>query len=1102
MVLFTELFVDNKDNIEFVKKNLSSQFIKKVVVFVDDYTESLIFHSKIIKIKKRFRDPSQIFEFAKSFVNSDICVISNSYLSELPIQFLGLDFNSKVYHFDNQHYVFKTGQVEKFRNIVNLDSNQKLFSSKNQTQNFINTDISDKMDVIIISVDYNDYLSITLKNNLRFVQNIHVVTSSKDLDCQQICSDYGVDCIITDTFYESNSPFNKGKAINYAISKLKNPSWILILDADILLNGPINVNSLEFNTLYSCKRMIVENYEQYLNLENQEFIEENGIGYGYFQLFNFSSKYIDRKMVYPEVSRNASKSDVIFKKRFKTIKDMNFKVHHLGGTRINWNGRKSEIFEIKENIKKINSNFTIATTYFNPFNDINVKNNFLKFINQFEFCKENLVVGFVDYDNINFDIDVKKIVIPGDIDNIIWYKEILLNKILDVCQTDYFIWVDADVIFDKYEWLYDIDKYMFDKDFCQLFSEVIYLNEHQETDMIRPSFISKIKEGVKFDSALKNGLTPGLAWMGHTKILKKFGFFEKMKVGGGDTVFANAILKSDSDFIKSIFTINKSTYNEIIGWSTSVGKMRVGFYDQRVHHLWHGKMSKRKYSERNSLLSDNSSKDQIKNYFKERVSQNYNPLVSVIIVNYNCDEYIEKSVESVLNQSYQNFELLIVDNNSNDDSIQRISKYLSDRRVSIYKIEKNVGPYWAKNSAIQKCNGDLITMLDSDDFDHPNKLESQVLEFAKNKDILVVSCSYQRIGEKPSFGWPSMMFSRTVYEQIGFYDSVMFGGDSEFFDRFLKFYGKNKAKHLPIVLQSGVRRENSLTTIVPERSKIREKYINRYKKWHDDAKKLFIEYPPTQRKFSIPERMMIKDKINLYNIHKLNSDSDLIPIIMCTWRRLDGFRQIVHQLNSQNFKKFKLFVWNNNIELSMQFENELKEADFQYEIHHSEKNIGGFGRFYYASKIRRKPGFIDFCIFIDDDQTFGDNLVETLFSEKRPYTISSQWGWRFNGTNYYTNRVNVDPGGEIHYAGTGGMISDMRVFEDDYLFNCPEEFWFVEDLWLSYYATHVHGYKLLKSSAKMKNGDDDHSLYKIVKDLKTPMLNYLIEKNNWNIFIH
>lgn len=358
MVLFTELFVDNKDNIEFVKKNLSSQFIKKVVVFVDDYTESLIFHSKIIKIKKRFRDSSQIFEFAKSFVNSDICVISNSYLSELPIQFLGLDFNSKVYHFDNQHYVFKTGQVEKFRNIVNLDSNQKLFSSKNQTQNFINTDISDKMDVIIISVDYNDYLSITLKNNLRFVQNIHVVTSSKDLDCQQICSDYGVDCIITDTFYESNSPFNKGKAINYAISKLKNPSWILILDADIVLKNSIDVSNLNYNVLYSCKRIIVETHDQYLNLNNQELVEEPGIGFGYFQLFNFSSRYLNKKMIYPELSRNASKSDVIFKRQFKSIEDLKSKVYHLGETRLNWNGRKSEVFVKEEDSKfDINSYF-------------------------------------------------------------------------------------------------------------------------------------------------------------------------------------------------------------------------------------------------------------------------------------------------------------------------------------------------------------------------------------------------------------------------------------------------------------------------------------------------------------------------------------------------------------------------------------------------------------------------------------------------------------------------------------------------------------------------------------------------------------------------
>lgn len=229
------------------------------------------------------------------------------------------------------------------------------------------------------------------------------------------------------------------------------------------------------------------------------------------------------------------------------------------------------------------------------------------------------------------------------------------------------------------------------------------------------------------------------------------------------------------------------------------------------------------------------------------------------------------------------------------------------------------------------------------------------------------------------------------------------------------------------------------------------------------------------------------------------SHNNILPVIMCVWKRLDGFDKIIKQLNKQTFKNFKLFIWNNNLELSENFELLLKRAEFKYEILHSEKNIGGFGRFYYANKIIKKTGLIDYCVFIDDDQTFGNEILQTFYDEREPKTIKSQWGWKFNGLNYYTNRIQVKPTEEIHYAGTGGMISDISIFKDDRLFKCKEEYWFVEDLWLSYFANKTHNYKLYKSNTKIKNGDDENSLFKIVKPIKTPMLNYLINDLEWGI---
>jgi hypothetical protein len=222
---------------------------------------------------------------------------------------------------------------------------------------------------------------------------------------------------------------------------------------------------------------------------------------------------------------------------------------------------------------------------------------------------------------------------------------------------------------------------------------------------------------------------------------------------------------------------------------------------------------------------------------------------------------------------------------------------------------------------------------------------------------------------------------------------------------------------------------------------------------------------------------------------------------MCVWKRLDGFIQTIRQLNLQTFKDFKLFVWNNNPELDSEFRTALKNhAKFKYEFYSSEKNVGGFGRFFYAKQIRRSRGLLDYCVFIDDDQEFGPDTIQIFMNEAQPNTILSQWSWQFTTLQYYgESRLQRLPGETVHYAGTGGMVADMRVFDSEDLFKCPKEYWFVEDLWLSYYANHILNYKLLKSAAVIKNGDDQHSLYKIVKDVKTPMLIDLITNKGWDI---
>jgi glycosyltransferase involved in cell wall biosynthesis len=240
-----------------------------------------------------------------------------------------------------------------------------------------------------------------------------------------------------------------------------------------------------------------------------------------------------------------------------------------------------------------------------------------------------------------------------------------------------------------------------------------------------------------------------------------------------------------------------------------------------------------------------------------------------------------------------------------------------------------------------------------------------------------------------------------------------------------------------------------------------------------------------------------------YQVNKLENNTDVLAIVMCVWKRIEDFDLVVQQFNNQTFKNFKLFIWNNNTDPKYKntFEEILnKKATFDWHIHHSNKNIGGFGRFYMAKQLRKVPGLANYVVFVDDDQRWGYDLLSTFWNEREPKTIKAQFGWRFDGNDYYRNRVHVSPGNSLHYTGTGGMILDNMIFEDDNLYEkCMPDHWWVEDLWLSYWANHIHGYKLTKSAASMKNGDDEHSLYRVVKDKKTPMLRWLLKEGNWGI---
>lgn len=107
-------------------------------------------------------------------------------------------------------------------------------------------------------------------------------------------------------------------------------------------------------------------------------------------------------------------------------------------------------------------------------------------------------------------------------------------------------------------------------------------------------------------------------------------------------------------------------------------------------------------------------------------------LVSIITPSYNTASFIGKTIESVQRQSYQNWEMLIVDDCSTDNTDSVVGKYLSDTRIRYIKNKKNSGAAVSRNRALREAKGKWIAFLDSDDLWLSDKLEKQISFMQKN----------------------------------------------------------------------------------------------------------------------------------------------------------------------------------------------------------------------------------------------------------------------------------------------------------------------------------------------------------------------------------
>ena len=243
------------------------------------------------------------------------------------------------------------------------------------------------------------------------------------------------------------------------------------------------------------------------------------------------------------------------------------------------------------------------------------------------------------------------------------------------------------------------------------------------------------------------------------------------------------------------------------------------------------------------------------------------PKISIILPVYNTDRYLDESVQSILNQTFKDFELIIIDDSSTDNSVRIINKYLKDKRICFIQNKENKGISYNRNLGLKTSRSNFVAIADSDDINYATRLEKQYNFLQENEHISIVGSYVHLIDEngnifelmkKPTapedilavcffmgpFVQPSTMFRKDRIMAIGAYrEKYTVTQDIDLYFRIL--FSGLKGANLPIPLVKFRKHGNST-----------DRYYRKKGKTSFRLKKEMI------KKFSL--KLSLKEKISMY----------------------------------------------------------------------------------------------------------------------------------------------------------------------------------------------------------------------------------------------
>lgn len=221
-------------------------------------------------------------------------------------------------------------------------------------------------------------------------------------------------------------------------------------------------------------------------------------------------------------------------------------------------------------------------------------------------------------------------------------------------------------------------------------------------------------------------------------------------------------------------------------------------------------------------------------------------------------------------------------------------------------------------------------------------------------------------------------------------------------------------------------------------------------------------------------------------------------LILCTYIRLENFSKTAECLLSQTNIDFDIYICNNSDKeekLLGLVKKYLFESGHNIFIKNYYNDFKAFARFMLAQELALE-GY-EKIIFIDDDEIFSPQFIQDCYDQYEENSVKSFWAHKVE--KKYNKKIKLEKEEIGNYAGTGGLVCSSSLFLNDDFFDCPEEYWIVDDLWLSFYILKFTDLKIKELKTNIRFIKDLKATFLTVGDLKQRFLEEFITPNSKHI---